>query len=139
MTRTVIASLLGASVAALIAWKLGGVVGAGVMAGFLLGVGIAGLGLLYQRHALLYRPNQAMQALGVSMLAKFVTLLVGALAFRFVEAAAARADWKAFLLAYGVGVCFLMPFGARDLHATLKSIQRRRAADGQEHLTPSEA
>ncbi len=88
MIRLSIATIVGAIAAAVVAWKLGGTVGGGVLAGFLLGAGLSGLGVMYQRHTLIYRPHQAMQALAISFLAKLAGLLIGALAFRYIEAAA---------------------------------------------------
>lgn len=118
MIRTTLVSLVGAAVAVLVAVRLGGVQGGGVLAGFFGGAGITGLGLLYQRHALLHRPKQAFTAMGVAFLAKLLLLMLGVLAFRFVEAAAVRVDWQTFLLAYAGSVAVLLPFGVWDLSRT---------------------
>lgn len=114
MIRLTLAMLLGLVVAALVAWRLGGTLGAGVLAGFLLGAGTAGLGALYQRHVLATRPEKAMQALAVSLLAKLVAVGMGALAFRYVEAAQERADWRSFLVAFAASVAVVVPLGAMD-------------------------
>ncbi len=115
MTRLLTATLLGATTAGVVAWRLGGLEGAGVLLGFLLGAGISGLGVLYQRHVLLTRPEFALGALAVSFLAKLLAMLIGALAFRYVEAAAERADWKSFLIAFAATGAVLLPLGAMDV------------------------
>ncbi|MEX1024935.1 MAG: hypothetical protein WD226_07645 [Planctomycetota bacterium] len=128
MIRTSIAALIGAPIALLVAWELGGRMANGVVAGFLLGAGMTGLGVLYQRHALLHRPKQAFTALGVSMLAKLAVLLLGAMAFRYLEPAAARADWRAFVVAFAASTALLIAFGSWDLAATMRGISRRSRA-----------
>ena len=120
MIRLSIASLAALAVAAVVAWRLGGTLGSGVLAGFLLGAGFSGLGMLYQRHVLLTRPERAFIALGISFLAKLLVLLIGGLAFRYVEAAAARADWRSFLVSFVTAVAILLPLGSLDLLASLR-------------------
>ena len=114
MIRLTIATLVGAIAAAVVAWRLGGSLGGGVLAGFLLGAGMSGLGVLYQRHVLLTQPSKSMQAVVVSFIAKLVAVLLGALAFRYIEAAGALADWRAFLVAYAVAVLVVLPLGTLD-------------------------
>ena len=115
MTRTTVASLLALAVAGVVAEQLGGRVGLGCMLGALAGTGMCGIGLLHQRHVLGHRPEQAMQSMMVSFLAKLVVLMVGALAFRYLEPVAARADWKSFLIAYAGVVALVLPIGTLDL------------------------
>ena len=129
MIRLSLVALLGAVVAAVTANRFGGTLGNGVWAGYLLGAGITGLGLLYQRHALLYHPERVMMAVAVSFLSKLLFLLIGTLTFHFVEAAASRVDWQSFLVAYGVSVAILLPLGALSMAGD----QNRRL---QESLDP---
>ena len=124
MIRLSLASFLGLLAAALVAWRLGGREGAGIVSGYLLGAGFTGLGVLYQRHVILTSPERSMQAFTVSFLAKLVALLIGALSFRYIEAAAARADWRSFLLAFAAAVSVILPLGLIDV---LQALRRRGA------------
>lgn len=128
MIRLTIGTAIGALLAVAIAWNLGGALGGGVIAGFCLGAGIAGLGVMYQRHVLLTAPHRSFQALGISFIAKLAALLMGALAFRYIEAAGARADWRAFLVAFAVAVLIVLPLGTLDA----ASVVRRRAKAGKD-------
>ena len=130
MIRLTIATIVGALAAAVLAWRMGGSLGGGVLIGFLLGAGMTGLGVLYQRHMLLYRPSGAMQALVVSFLAKLAVLLMGALAFRYIEAAGQRADWRSFLVAFAAAVAIILPLGTMDA----SRIARRRAEAAKQGL-----
>ena len=128
MTRLLIASLIGALGATLLAWRLGGTLGAGVLAGFLSGAGMSGLGVLYQRHVLLTRPERIMQAVAVSFLAKLALLVGGGLSLRFVAEAAARADWRSFLVSFAAAVAVLLPLGALDAaRSTRRALAENKA------------
>ena len=124
MIRLTLATLVAFAAACAVAWRLGGTLGAGCLAGFLLGAGMCGLGVLYQRHTLLTRPEKSLQATVVAFLAKLVVLLIGGLAFRFLEPAAARADWRSFLIAFAAAVAVVLPLGAMD---AVNATRRRRA------------
>ena len=120
MIRVTLAALLGLLGASVAAWQLGGALGAGVMAGFLLGAGFTGLGILYQVHIIRTRPERAMQAMVVSLLSKLVVVMVGALAFRYIEEVAVRADWRSFLATFALAVALLVPIGAWDATRILR-------------------
>ena len=140
MIRTSIATTLGLAAAVLVAWQLGGALGGGVLMGFAMGAGMSVIGVLYQRHALLHRPDTVLAATGVSFLAKFVVLFCGALAFRSIDEAAAWVNWRSFLVAYAAAVAVILPMGVLD--ATMA--QRRQSKDqvGSEspkQMEPSEA
>jgi len=141
MLRLSLATLLGLAAAALVAWRLGGTAGTGVLAGFTLGAGMSGLGALYQRHQLRVRPDRVLAATAVSFLAKLVALLVGALAFRYVDAAAARADWRAFLVAFAAAVVVVLPLGVLDAvrgSQTPPGSRGRSGGDGRRERTPEQ-
>jgi hypothetical protein len=127
MIRLTIGTVLGAIAAGVVAWKLGGALGGGVLAGFGLGAGISGLGAMYQRHILLTQPQRSLQAVSISFLAKLAALLIGALAFRYIEAAGQRADWRSFLVAFAVAVLIVLPLGTLD---AAKAVRRRSESAG---------
>jgi hypothetical protein len=120
MIRLCIATTLGAAVAAVVAWQLGGTLGSGVLAGYLLGAGLSGLGSLYQRQVLLVRPADSLRAFALAFGAKLVAVLLGSLAFRFVEPCARRADWRSFLVAFAFAVVVVLPFGTLDATRALR-------------------
>lgn len=120
MTRISLLAALGALVAGWVAWSVGGVVGGGILAGYLFGAGLSGLGVLYQQHTLRTRPELAFHAFTIALFVKFVGMVLGAVAFRFVPAAAARADWRSFLVAFAIGAALLLFSGAFDLHRLTK-------------------
>lgn len=114
MIRLTLASLVGLLAALAAAWRLGGTLGSGVLVGFLLGAALSGLGVLYQRHLLITHPERSLTAFVATFLVKLVLLVLGGLAFRFVDAAAARADWRSFLVAFAVAVVVVLPLGTLD-------------------------
>jgi hypothetical protein len=126
MMRLCLSSFLGLAVAVAVAWQLGGRVGAGVLSGYLLGAGMSGLGVLYQRHMLLTRPERVFSALVVSFLGKLVALLLGGLAFRFLQPVAEIADWRSFLIAFAAAVALVLPVGTWEAARVLK--HRARSA-----------
>jgi len=104
--------VLVALVAAIVlASRLGGALGGGVLLGYTLGAGLAGLSTLYTRHMLRTQPKKALNALVIGFLVKLGALLFGGLAFRFVEPAAERADYRTFLIAFAAAVVVVLPFG----------------------------
>lgn len=121
MTRISITSLLACSVAVLVALRLGGPQGNGVLMGFGAGAGISGLGVLYQRHVLLTRPELALRVFTLLFLAKLLALMAGGLVLRYVETAAQRADWKTFLVSFAAAVAVIVPVGSIEALRTLKS------------------
>jgi hypothetical protein len=120
MTLHLIAVLVALAEALACAAELGGALGGGVVLGYLLGAAMSGLAFLYQRHVLATRPERALAALVAGFLAKLVALLLGALAFRYVEPAAVRADWRSFVIAYGAAVALVVPL------ATWAAVQEQR-------------
>ncbi len=120
-TLTLLAAFALATLIALVlASRMGGALGGGVLTGFVVGAGLTGLGFLYQRHVLATRPERTLQAAGVGFLVKLAALLLGALAFRFVEPAGARVDWRAFVIAFAAAVALLLPL------ATWLAVQEQR-------------
>jgi hypothetical protein len=91
-----------------------GSLGNGIMAGAGLGVAFCALGAMYMAHTLRTRPVLAMQAFAISFLMKLVVLVVGAIAFRYIPQAAARVDYRGFMVAYAALIAVLVPVGSFD-------------------------
>lgn len=100
MTRTTLVTLAVILIAAALAFQLEGRLGMGVVAGTLCGTSVSMLGAAWQRHSFRHRQKQAFQSVVETFLFKLAFVLIGALSFRYVDAAAARVDWKAFLLTF---------------------------------------
>jgi hypothetical protein len=115
MTRTLITTLLSLSAAAYIAWSMGGVLGAGVLIGGLGGASAASVGVLLQVNIAKTAPKRLFGAMVAAFMIKMFAALAGALAFRFVEAAAARADWQTFLISFALSAVIVMMAGIFDL------------------------
>jgi len=122
MNRLILSVLAALAVALVLADRLGGAVGGGVLAGYLLGAALSILAFLHTRHVLATRPERVLSASVVGFLVKLVALLLGALAFRFVEAAGERADWRSFVIAYAAAVALVLPLATW----TAVAEQRRR-------------
>ncbi len=115
MTRTLIATLLSLSAAAYVAWSMGGVLGAGVLIGGLGGASAASVGVLLQVNIAKTAPKRLFGAMVAAFMIKMFAALAGALAFRYVEAAAARADWQTFLISFALSAVIVMMAGIFDL------------------------
>ena len=115
MTRTLITTLLTLSAAAFIAWSMGGVLGAGVLIGGLGGASAASVGVLLQVNIAKTAPKRLFGAMVAAFMIKMFAALAGALAFRYVEAAAARADWQTFLISFALSAVIVMMAGIFDL------------------------
>jgi hypothetical protein len=121
-------TLLSLPLAGLVAWQLGerfgGVVGNGVLGGYLLGAAIAGLGFAWQQHTLRVSPKKAMGAFVTTFFFKLVFLMIGCLALRYIERAGQLADWKSFILAY---VAAMLVVGALGTFDTMNWLKQRTA------------
>ncbi len=117
--------LAGTALSAVVAWQIGGPQGAGVLAGFLCGVTVSGLCLARQRHLLRHRPAQVLRGVAEGFALKLGFVLLGALTFRYVDAAAARVDWRSFLVAFAAAVVVVAAVGT--VHALGAAAVRRRA------------
>ncbi|MFT7671226.1 MAG: NhaP-type Na+/H+ or K+/H+ antiporter [Planctomycetota bacterium] len=131
MTRTTIATLFVLAGAAVVASQLEARHGMGVVAGVLCGTSVAMLGALWQRHSFLHRPKRAFNAVVETFLFKMVFVMIGALSFRYIEPAAARADWKAFLLTFVVVSLIVQTV------AVFENVRLLTKTPGLNSLTPS--
>lgn len=132
MTRLAITLCLG--VAVLLALKLGGTLGTGVVAGAGLGVFVAGLGVLYQRHLLRVQPQRAFAGFVLVFAFKLGLLIAAWSALRFVPGVAERVDVRGFLLAYA---SVLLVVGFAGLFAIAKLTQTQKPAPLKAELEPS--
>jgi hypothetical protein len=107
MARTTIACLAVLCIAGVVSAQLGGRESGGVIAGVLCGSSVSMLGASWVRHNFAHRPKRAFNAVIETFLFKMAFVMLGALSFRYIEAAAARADWKVFLLAF-VATAFII-------------------------------
>jgi len=122
LNRLILIVLVALVAALVLAARLGGALGGGVLLGYTLGAGLAGLSTLHVRHVARTRPAKALSALTLGFLVKLGAMVLGGLAFRYIPAAAERADYKSFLVAFAATVAVVMPFGIWSaLHERRKS------------------
>ena len=100
MIRTTLATIAVLIVGGIAATQMGGREGMGVVAGLLCGTSVSALGSMWQRHNFTHRPKRAFNSVIETFLFKMAFVMLGALSFRYIEAAASRADWRAFLLSF---------------------------------------
>jgi hypothetical protein len=94
MNLTTLSTLLGLAGAALVAYRLGGAHGTGVIAGYLGGASLSLALVARQRRVLERAPQRALQTMVEGFLAKLAAIL-------FVPALRERCDLASFLLAFG--------------------------------------
>jgi hypothetical protein len=127
MNRTVLVTLAALALSCAAAWRLGGTLGTGVLAGFLCGASVAGLGAAWQMHVIRTRPERVLWATAQSFLFKLFAVLAFALVFRFVDGASERVDWRSFLVTFAAAVFVVMILGAFDNARALKRLAPPRA------------
>lgn len=124
MNRLIVVVLAALVVALACAARFGGALGGGVIAGYLLGAGLAGLSVLYQVHLLATRPERAMAGSVLGFLVLLVALLIGGLSFRYLGPAAERVDWRSFLISFALAGVLVLLFG------TLEAVRNQRRRGG---------
>ena len=108
MNLTTLSTLLGLAGAALLAFRLGGAHGTGVVAGYLAGAGLTGALLARQRKILASNPKRALQSTVEGFLAKLGAVVLATLAILFVPGLRASCDLASFLLAFGAAVLLVL-------------------------------
>lgn len=108
MKMLLLGLLTGLAAATLLAWQVQGPSGAGLLLGFGLGSLVSFAGLAMQRLAPDSRLNQAMGTFVAFFLIKLALLTAGAVLLRYVEEAGAIFDWRSYLVAFGVGVLWIL-------------------------------
>jgi hypothetical protein len=118
MTLIRLGNLLALTAACALAWRLGGAMGWGVLAGFAAGAGLTGAGVWWQQRLLRRGSAFVMQAFGISFLVKLVAVVGGTLLLRFAGGAdgaigiGAHVDWKGYLIAFSVAVLWVGCLGS---------------------------
>jgi hypothetical protein len=105
---TVVAGALGAAVSPAMC--------AGAVLGSVVGGGASLISMARVRRALAQRSERAMQALVEGFLFKLVLLGAAIAAFRLLPSLAARADWRAFLIAFGTAAVTVLFAAVYELH-----------------------
>ena len=115
----------GLVVAVATAAMLGGALGAGVVVGYVMGGMIGGLVVAWVRHTMRTQPQRALAVQVGGFLFKLVVVLMGGLVFRFVEPAAARVDYRTFLISFAAAALLLALSG---IGPAMSSLQGRNAS-----------
>ena len=108
MSLTTTATLIGLGASLFVAWRLGGALGAGASAGFVVGAAVTGWGIVRQRRVIASRPGRALQALVEGFLAKLAVIVLATLALVLVPPLGAALDWRAFLVAFAAAVLIVL-------------------------------
>jgi len=139
MTRTTLATLATLLVAAFVAVRLGERLGMGVALGVLCGVSVSALGAAWQRHGFRTSPERSLRTVAEVFLFKLAFLLVGALSLRYVDAAALRADWRAFLVAFVAAAALVHTTSVFENVRLLRAGDAGRATDPEPSLASTRA
>ena len=123
MNLTTPTTLLGLAGAALVAYRLGGSHGTGVLAGYLGGAALSLALVARQRRVLETAPKRALQTMVEGFLAKLAAVVLATLAILFVPGLRESCDLASFLLAFGAAaVIALLP----GTWANAKVLRERR-------------
>lgn len=118
-------------VAASVSLLLGGAVGVGAMAGFLLGAATGLWGVHIQKRTAATRPRFAFHAYLIAFSIKLFTMVGATLAVRFVDFLYVRADWRAFLVGYAAAALVVLVAGTPEaVRAFKRSIAPTVPSDG---------
>jgi hypothetical protein len=126
MTHPRSSAVLAVGLAAVLAAssRLDGHQATGAWLGYLLGAALCGFGILWQGHWLRVAPRRALAAQLEGFLVKLAAVTVGALCFRYLDALAQVADWRAFTIAFAAAVALLLPVATYE---TARSFRPRTA------------
>ena len=119
-----IGNLLALAGACVLAWRLGGALGWGVLLGFALGAVVSGAGVRWQQSLLRRGSAFVMQAFGISFLVKLIVVVGGTLWLRFADdpgSIGALVDWRSYLIAFSVAVLWVGSLGSMGTLRVLKA------------------
>lgn len=125
MNRSILLLLALVVAAAALGWNVGGAVGAGILAGALCGGSLAALGVSWQQLTVKRRPQRALASSVEVFLVKLACLLGSTLVFRFVPQAAARVDWRSYVVAFAACAFAVMIAGTFETSRALRSERDR--------------
>ena len=111
MNLTTLSTLLGLAGAALVAYRVGGAHGTGVIAGYLGGASLALALVARQRRLLATAPQRALQTMVEGFLAKLAAVVLATLAILFVPGLRQGCDLACFLLAFGAAAVIALLAG----------------------------
>ncbi len=120
MSKSLLGTLLGLAVLALVSTRLEGVVRTGAWAGFLMGTGVGCAIVGWQAGAFRRTPKRALEVMALGFLIKLVALAGMGMIVKHWEPLALRLDWEAFLLASAAGMFLLLILGTVDNAGILK-------------------
>ncbi len=120
MSKSLIGTLAGLAVLALVTQWLEGTVRSGAWAGYVLGAGLGCVLVGWQASAFKRAPSKALETLAKGFLVKMVVLAGMCLSIRYVELLGSRMDWQAFTLAATAGVFLLLILGTWDNEPILR-------------------
>ena len=134
MTRTQVISLLVVALAAVVAWRLGGVLGTGIIGGALLGTAVALLGHALLAHGVQSDLEAAFKAMLIAFAAKLFFLVASWVVLTQLPAAAQVADVQGFIAAYAFAAVTVLTIGSFD---HLRAIQQASLDPAPSASSPS--
>jgi hypothetical protein len=136
-SKSLIGTLAGLAIAALVFQWLEGTVRSGAWAGFLLGAGLGCTVVGWQAGAFRRAPQKALETLALGFLVKLVVLAGMCITVRYWEFLGSRLEWQAFTLSATAGVVLLLFLGTWD-NAPILSEGSRLTAQNNETLPVSQ-
>ncbi|MCP5024317.1 MAG: hypothetical protein GY930_21430 [bacterium] len=130
MSKSLIGTLAGLAVLALVSQSLEGTVRTGAWAGYVFGAGLGCVVIGLQASVFRRTPRKALEALILGFLVKLVVLAGMCIAVRFVDVLGSRMDWRAFTLAATTGIFLLLMFGTWDNAPILREGARLASQSG---------
>ena len=130
-SKSLIGTLTGLAVLALVSQSLEGTVRAGAWGGYVLGAGLGCVIVGWQGSAFRRVPKKALETLVQGFLLKLVVLAGMCLTVRYWDVLGSRMDWQAFTLSATVGVFILLMLGTWDNAPILLESSRLAAKPGE--------
>jgi hypothetical protein len=134
MNLTTLSTFLGLAGAALVAFRLGGAHGTGVIAGYLGGAALSLSLVARQRRVLETSPQRALQSMVEGFLAKLAAVVLATLAILFVPGLRERCDLASFLLAFGAAAVIALLAGTWANARTLRGPAQDRLAASERRV-----
>lgn len=136
MSKSLIGTLAGLAVLALVSQWLEGTMRTGAWAGYVMGAGFGCVVVGWQAGAFRRAPKKALETLVQGFLLKLVVLAGMCLTVRYWDVLGSRMDWQAFTLSATVGVFLLLTLGTWDNAPILLESSRQAAQSGNGSPSP---